>query len=77
MAKKIAKKASKKKASKKSATRSGDVMFTHNAIVITLDAAAQRQARRCMAKNGKITFSVKEHSVTRLPQLLDNGKLID
>lgn len=55
----------------------GDVIFTDNAIVITLDAAAQRQAKRCLAKNGKITFSVKEHSVTRLPQLLDNGKLID
>jgi hypothetical protein len=55
----------------------GDVIFTDTAIVITLDAAAQRQAKRCLAKNGKITFSVKEHSVTKLPQLLDNGKLID
>ncbi len=55
----------------------GDVIFTGTAIVITLDAAAQRQAKRCMAKNGKITFSIKEHSVTQLPQILDNGKLID
>lgn len=73
------KSAPKKKTAKKAASKSrpGDVMFTANAIVITLDAAAQRQAKRCMAKNGKITFSVKEHNVTKLPQLLDNGKLID
>ena len=55
----------------------GDVVFTGNAIVITLDAAAQRQAKRCLARSGKITFSIKEHSATKLPQLLDNGKLID
>jgi hypothetical protein len=67
-----------KKAKRKVGKRGGgDVIFTSNAIVITLDAAAQRQAKRCLAKNGKITFSVKEHSVTKLPQLLDNGKLID
>jgi len=55
----------------------GDVIFTENAIVITLDAKAQRQAMRCLQKSGKITFSVREHSVTKLPQVLENGKLID
>ena len=52
-------------------------IFTENAIVITLDAAAKRQAKKCLEKNGKITFSVRQHSVTKLPQILDNGKEID
>ena len=55
----------------------GGMIFTENAIVITLDAASKRKAMRCLEKNGKITFAVKEQSVTRLPQILDNGKLID
>lgn len=68
-----------KKAKRKVGKRSGGggIIFTANAIVISLDAAAQRQAKRCLAKSGKITFSVKEHSATKLPQLLDNGKQID
>ena len=57
--------------------KKGGIVFTENAIIITLDAAAKRQAMRCLAKNGKITFAVKEHSVTKLPQILDNGKQID
>lgn len=76
MAKKAARRGSKRTGGAGRSAK-GDVVFTGNAIVITLDAAAQRQAKRCLAKNGKITFSIKEHSATRLPQLLDNGKLID
>jgi hypothetical protein len=68
----------KKAKSKPSATtKAGGMIFTENAIVITLDAAAKRQAKACLAKNGKITFSVRERSVTKLPQILDNGKQID
>lgn len=55
----------------------GEVIFTENAIVIMLNAADKRKAKKCLEKNGRITFSVKEHSVTKLPQILDNGKLID
>jgi len=55
----------------------GEVIFTENAIVIMLNAADKRKAKKCLEKNGKITFSVREHSVTKLPQILDNGKLID
>lgn len=58
-------------------SKSGDVIFTGNAIIITLDAAAQRKAKRCLEKAGKITFSIKEHTVTKLPEILDNGKQID
>jgi hypothetical protein len=57
--------------------RKADIVFTDSAVVITLDATAKRQAMNCLRKSGKITFAVKEHSVTRLPQLLENGKLID
>ena len=73
----MAKKSVSKKKFSGGKSRAGDVIFTENAIIITLDAAAKRQAKRCIEKNGKITFSVKEHSVTKLPQILDNGKLID
>jgi hypothetical protein len=79
--------AKKKKARKKvkrraarvapSKVKSGDVIFTDKAIVISLSPADQRRAKACLAKNGKITFAVKEHSTTRLPAVLDNGKLID
>lgn len=55
----------------------GDVLITENAILITLDAKSKAQAKRCLARNGKIVFSLKEHSATRLPQVLENGKLID
>ena len=61
----------------KGSAKKGGIVFTENAIVINLDAAARRRAMACLKKTGKITFSVKEHSVTRLPQVLDNGKLID
>jgi hypothetical protein len=62
---------------KKSRKAKSDVIITENAIVITLDSKAQAQAKRCLAKNGKIVFSLKEHSATKLPQFLDNGKSID
>jgi len=52
-------------------------LFTQTAIVISLSPAEQRKALNCLKKNGRITFSMKEKSVTRLPQVLENGKLID
>jgi len=65
------------KPSKPSRENSGSIIFTENAIVVTLNAEDKRKAKRCMEKNGKITFSIAEHSITKLPQILDNGKLID
>jgi hypothetical protein len=55
----------------------GKIIFTEDAIVISLTAAEKRKAQRCLEKSGKITFSVQEHSVTKLPSILDNGKAID
>ncbi|HEY7335218.1 MAG TPA: hypothetical protein VH639_10060 [Bryobacteraceae bacterium] len=51
--------------------------MTESAIVVSLSAAEQRKAAACLKKNGRITFSMKEHSVTKLPGILENGKQID
>ena len=65
-------------ATKKTPTASsGKIIVTEEAIVISLSPAERRKAQRCLAKSGKITFAVKEHSITKLPQILENGKLID
>ena len=72
--------AAQTKAARKSARaggRAGSTLFTQHAIVITLSPAEQKKAMNCLRKNGRITFSMKEQSVTRLPQVLENGKLID
>jgi hypothetical protein len=80
----MAKRTSKKASSKKSATRKstarsavGKIKVTRNSISLTLDAASQKKMRECLAKSGKVTFSIKEHSFTRLPAILENGKSID
>lgn len=65
------------KSSKSKATKSGSVVMTESAIVVSLSAAEQRKAAACLKKNGRITFSMKEHSVTKLPGILENGKQID
>ena len=67
----------KKSTTAKPATTSGKMIVMEEAILISLSPADRRKAQKCMAKNGKITFSVQEHSVTKLPQILENGKLID
>jgi hypothetical protein len=66
----------KSSASSSASSKTGTV-FTGDAIVINLDAAAQRKATQCLEKSGKITFSVKERSATKLHQVLDNGEKID
>ena len=58
-------------------SKGGKIVVTEDAIVISLSAVEKRKALRCLEKSGKITFAVKEHSVTRLPSILENGKLID
>jgi hypothetical protein len=72
-----AKKTTKTSAKASAASVKGGIVFTGNAIVITLDAAAQKKAEQCLRKSGKITFAVKERSATRLPQVLDNGEKVD
>ena len=55
----------------------GNIVFTEDAIIISLNATDKRKIKQCLAKSGKITFSIKEHSATKLPQILDNGRNID
>jgi len=74
---KKAKKAPAKRSANSLAPTKGGIVFTGSAIVITLSAGAQRKAKQCLQKSGKITFSVKEHSATKLHQVLDNGEKID
>jgi hypothetical protein len=64
-------------APKRTRTAPGKIIVTEDAIVISLTPAERRKAQKCLQKTGKITFSVKQHSVTKLPQILENGKLID
>lgn len=67
--------ATKKKTSTKENT--GDIIFTDTTIVITLDSAAKRKAKACLEKNKKITFSVREHNITRLPQIENSNVAVD
>jgi hypothetical protein len=54
------------------------IVVTPQALVITLDERLQREARSCLERSGKVTFSMKEVSVTRLPEtLLGDGVLVD
>ena len=55
----------------------GQIKVTRNQITVKLSPEDKRKAAQCLAKSGKITFSVREHIVTKLPQILDNGKQID
>jgi len=43
------------------------VVVTPSAIILTLDAAQQRQMKQCLKNSGKVTLSLKEISVTQLP----------
>jgi hypothetical protein len=54
------------------------IVVTPHALVITLSEHQQREARKCLERSGKVTFSMKEVSVTRLPDtLLGDGVLVD
>jgi hypothetical protein len=64
-------KSSTSKASKSSET--GNIFFGRDMIRIKLTAADKKKAARCLEKSGKITFSLKPVSVTKLPQILNKG----
>lgn len=44
------------------------IIATPHTLVVSLSAANQRKAQSCLEKSGKITFSLKEVSVTKLPE---------
>jgi hypothetical protein len=54
------------------------IVATDHALVIALTEEHRRQARSCLERSGRITFTISEISVTRLPEtLLQDGVLID
>jgi hypothetical protein len=54
------------------------IVVTPHALVVTLSPAMQRSAQECLKRSGKVTFSMKEVSVTRLPDtLLGDGVQVD
>lgn len=54
------------------------VVVTPHTLVVTLSAEMQRTARACLKRSGKATFTMKEVSVTRLPEtLLGDGVVVD
>ena len=55
----------------------GKVIVTPASIIINLGAKQQKQMKECLKNSGKITFSMKKHSATELPQILENGVLVD
>jgi hypothetical protein len=65
------------KPTKPSESERGNIAVNRNSITIKFSAADKRKAANCLEKSGKITFSLKPHSVTKLPQILDNGVSVD
>jgi hypothetical protein len=58
--------------------RGEHIILSPSAIVIPLSERHLEQARACLQRSGRITFSFKEVSVTRLPEtLLHDGVIID
>ncbi len=54
------------------------VVVTPHAVVITLNEKQRKKAQKCLERSGKIKFTIKEISVTKLPQtLLQDGVLVD
>lgn len=54
------------------------IIATPQALVITLSEEHRRAARQCMETSGRITFSMEEVSVTKLPELrLGDGVIVD
>jgi hypothetical protein len=54
---------------------SGDqfVVVTPNALVVTLNDDHRRQIQHCLRRSGKVVFSMREISVTRMPDTLTHG----
>ena len=69
-----AKTAAKKKTSKARGTKG---MITKDSITFKLSPAEVKRAMACLERTGEIRYTFKKVRVTKLPQLLDDGKLID
>lgn len=52
-------------------------VVTPSAVVIPLTEDQQKQAQECIAKSGHVKFSIKEITVTKLPETKDTLVTID
>jgi hypothetical protein len=54
------------------------VLATENVFVFALPKHHQEAAQKCLEKNGEVRFSIKEVSLTKLPQVRGgDGVLVD
>jgi hypothetical protein len=51
--------------------------ITGATITFRLTPAEVKRAKECLAKTGSIRYTFKDVRVTKLPHVLDDGKLID
>ncbi len=65
--KKAAKKAAPKKAAKKAAPKKAAAPAGPSKVSFALDVKSMAKAAACIKKSGKVTFGVKEISVSKLP----------
>ena len=67
----------KKQPAAKPRTVAAKGKLTSAAITFRLTPAEVKQAKACLAKSGEIRYTFKDIRVTKLPQVLDDGKQID
>jgi hypothetical protein len=65
--KKAAKKAAPKKAAKKAAPKKAAAPAGSPKVSFALDAKSLAKAAACIKKSGKVTFGIKEITVSKLP----------
>jgi hypothetical protein len=65
-----------KKKAKRSAS-SGKGRITKGVITFKLTPTEIKRAQACLEKSGAIRYSFKNIRLTKLPKVLDDGKLID
>ncbi len=74
----MARTAKRTKGAKRSrAKRTGRIKVTRNRVIFTLGPREIAKAKRCLEESGEIRIAFKELRVTKLPAVLDDGKLID
>lgn len=76
---KARKSAARKSKARRRSTRQkpGTVKISRSRITFALTPDEIARARRCLDRSGTIRIGFKELRVTKLPTVLDDGKLID
>jgi hypothetical protein len=72
----VAKKPAKRKAAARRPSAAASKV-TKSAITFRLTPAEVKKAQECLARTGTIQYTFKDVRITKLPHVLDDGKLID